>query len=200
MFSKHHQLRTHMAETHFPKGTKPFICEHSECTKSFISAQKLRAHSKTHEGSFLFSSIFKITSANIRTERRYTCSHSACEAVYFPTWTALQAHTRTAHPAICPYPTCKGKTFSQQKGLRAHLKIHKQREVEESLIASIRTEDGDADDESEHRMAKRRRGGEVGRDSICESEGCGRDFKSVSILCIYLVALRVNIMSTEKGT
>lgn len=185
MFSKHHQLRTHIAETHCPKGTKPFICEYSECTKSFISAQKLRAHSKTHEGSFLFSSKSKIISTNIRTERRYKCSHSACEAVYFPTWTALQAHTRTAHPAICPYPTCKGKTFSQQKGLRAHLKIHEQREVEESLIASIRTEDADADadadDESEHRLAKRRRGGEVGRDWKCESEGCRRGFKSVSI-------------------
>ena len=119
-FAKHHQLRSHIAEAHCPVGTKPFRCEHENCTKSFSTSQKLKAHSKTHD------------------ERRYVCSHPKClsnpEPVVFPTWTALQAHHRLSHPAICPYPSCNGRTFSQQKGLRAHLKLHEQQEVEASLL------------------------------------------------------------------
>lgn len=94
-------------------------------------------------------------------------------------WTALQAHSRAVHPATCPYVSCGGKTFTQQKGLRAHLKLHEQREIEEALSNPHIEDGGDADDENESRSNKKRRGGEVGRDWKCSEEGCDKDFKSV---------------------
>lgn len=80
---------------------------------------------------------------------------------------------RTAHPPTCPYPECEGRSFSQQKGLRAHLKIHEGREVDGRLDG-----EEDAADEDEPAV-KKRRGGEHGRDWICDFEGCTKDFKSV---------------------
>jgi len=112
--------------------------------------------------------------------------HSACvsaqgpAATYYPTWTALQHHLRTAHPPTCPHASCNGKTFSAQKGLRAHLKLHAERDVEaqlEDLAANSSDEETD-----EERPKKRRRGGEVGRDWLCEEPGCGKDFKSKKAL------------------
>ncbi|KAL5513353.1 hypothetical protein ACEPAH_3752 [Sanghuangporus vaninii] len=162
-FSKHNQLRSHFASAHCPTGTKTFRCEHDGCSKSFPTGQKLKAHIKTHE------------------ERRYTCSHVACvqkePQEYFLNWTALQLHSRIVHPPTCPYASCNGKTFTQQKGLRAHLKLHDQREIEEAL-----TNTGDADDEGDDRPVKKRRGGEVGRDWKCSEEGCDKDFKSKNAL------------------
>jgi len=76
---------------------------------------------------------------------------------------------RTAHPPACPYPECQGKSFSQQKGLKAHLKIHEGRDVDGRL-------DGEEDDEP---AVKKRRGGDHGRDWLCDFEGCTKDFKSV---------------------
>ncbi|ETW80462.1 putative transcription regulator [Heterobasidion irregulare TC 32-1] len=143
-FAKHHQLRAHTAAEHAPPGSKPYLCTHNECTKSFATAQKLRAHVKVHE------------------EKRYTCAHPVClalpatEPAYFPTWTALQHHIRTAHPPTCPHASCNGRTFASHAGLRAHLKVH-----------------ADAD---------RRRGGEVGRDWRCEEDGCWKEFKSKKAL------------------
>ncbi|THH12074.1 hypothetical protein EW145_g244 [Phellinidium pouzarii] len=163
-FAKQYQLRSHTVTSHYPPGTKPYLCEYSECTKSFSTNQKFKAHVKIHE------------------ERRYVCSHSSCSEkeaqVYFSTWSALQTHSRLEHPAKCPYQSCNGKTFSQQKGLRAHLKIHEQREVELVLAGTVRDDGGEADDEHEDRPIKRRRGGEVGRDWKCTEEGCTKDFKS----------------------
>ncbi|KZT38466.1 hypothetical protein SISSUDRAFT_986194 [Sistotremastrum suecicum HHB10207 ss-3] len=163
-FSKNYQLRSHIAEVHRPEGTKPFICEHEGCPKSFATNQKLRVHSKVHD------------------ERRYSCSHSECASnstapLYFATWTALQAHMKSEHPPACPYPSCNGRTFASQKGLRGHLKVHEDREIEDQLKA-------DADDEAdgvngdEERYAKRRRGGDVGRDWVCVEDGCDKAFKS----------------------
>ena len=80
---------------------------------------------------------------------------------------------RMAHPPTCPYPGCRGKSFSQQKGLKAHLKIHGGREVDDHLDG----EEGAGDDDEP--AAKKRRGGEYGRDWICDFEGCTKDFKSV---------------------
>ncbi|TDL26695.1 hypothetical protein BD410DRAFT_531543 [Rickenella mellea] len=162
-YSKQSQLRAHIASVHCPPGTKSFRCEHSNCEKSFATSQKLRAHVKTHD------------------EKRYTCVHPSCtqttELMYFGTWSALQSHNRKAHPATCPYAACSGRTFSAQKGLRAHLKIHEQREIEDALLLRGDGEDcEDGDDVGRER--KRRRGGEVGRDWMCDVAGCEKDFKS----------------------
>lgn len=166
-FSKHHQLRSHISMFHCPPGTMPFLCTSANCTKSFPTNQKLKAHMRTHEG------------------RRYICSHPDCikndQEEIFTNWSALQLHTRSVHPAICPYPSCKGKIFSQQKGLRAHMKLHEQHEVEESLLG----EPGEIDDENEHPV-KRRRGGEVGRDWRCAEIGCEKDFKSKKALAVHV--------------
>lgn len=97
--------------------------------------------------------------------------------VYFPTWSALQRHARTAHPPACPYVSCAGRTFTQQKGLRAHLKLHEQREAEAAIECVV-----DASEEEHadiNRPRKRRRGGEFGRDWKCDVPGCDKDFKSV---------------------
>ena len=78
----------------------------------------------------------------------------------------LQAHTRTAHPPTSPYAECNGKTFGQQKGLEAHLTIHKERAI------YGRVNNGELE-------ARKRRGREHGRDWICCFEGCAKAFKLV---------------------
>ncbi|KAI0651729.1 hypothetical protein C8Q79DRAFT_897834 [Trametes meyenii] len=164
-FSKHHQLREHISTTHCPPGTKPYRCGHPGCSMSFATNQKLTAHTKTHDA------------------KRYTCVHKSClladdgTARYYPTWSALQHHMRTAHPPTCPHASCNGKTFTQQKGLRAHLKIHAQRDREADMDDALASSGSDHE-----RPHKRRRGGELGRDWVCEVEGCGKDFKSKKAL------------------
>jgi hypothetical protein len=124
-------------------------------------------------------------------DKRYTCVHLTCLGsssivpTFYPTWSALQHHIRTAHPPTCPHPSCNGRTFTQQKGLRAHMRLHEQREVEAELEASIADAGSDSDD-GDHDSSpiampprKRRRGGEVGRDWKCTEDGCDKDFKSV---------------------
>jgi general transcription factor IIIA len=110
------------------------------------------------------------------TEKRYTCVDAICrdgpESAFYQTWTALQQHIRTTHPPTCPHDECAGRTFSAQKGLRAHLRLHEQRAIEEHEHMS-------SEDEDEALPRKRRRGGEVGRDWKCEVDGCAKDFKSV---------------------
>lgn len=154
----------------------------------------------------------------MRVEKRYTCVHPGClapvalpalssdpaEPAYFPTWTALQHHIRTAHPPMCPRASCDGRTFASHAGLRAHLKVHADADVEAGEDRGIeRRESGgqDSGDEEEHRPRKRRRGGELGRDWKCEEDGCWKDFKSVrlfsslysrsishsSLLCAYML-------------
>ncbi|KAI0825193.1 hypothetical protein BC628DRAFT_1517671 [Trametes gibbosa] len=165
-FSKHHQLREHICRAHAPPGTKPYRCEHAGCAKSFATNQKLTAHAKTHDA------------------KRYTCVHKSClpaegqDPVYYSTWSALQHHMRTTHPPTCPHPSCNGKTFTQQKGLRAHLKIHAQRDEEGDMDEAV-AGSGSGGDE---RPRKRRRGGEVGRDWVCDVDGCDKDFKSKNAL------------------
>jgi hypothetical protein len=39
-----------MASEHAPSGTKPYQCDHEDCTMSFSTNQKLHAHLKVHEG------------------------------------------------------------------------------------------------------------------------------------------------------
>ncbi|GAA5895723.1 uncharacterized protein JCM6883_001601 [Sporobolomyces salmoneus] len=110
-FRKHHQLRSHFAEVHCTPGTKPFLCEHPGCDRSFAQKVHLKAHVKTHDPS------------------RYICLHPDCAALplaarQFPLWSHLQKHTKVAHPPTCPYPACRGKTFTTPRGLKNHLTIH----------------------------------------------------------------------------
>ncbi|CAK5282437.1 unnamed protein product [Mycena citricolor] len=90
---------------------------------------------------------------------------------FIMTWTALQHHNRTVHPPTCPYPSCEGKTFTAQKGLRAHFKLHEQQMIEAELTGAL-------SDDDERPPKKKRRGGEVGRDWVCGRDGCSKDFKS----------------------
>ncbi|KAI0030681.1 hypothetical protein K488DRAFT_53720 [Vararia minispora EC-137] len=157
-FVKHGQLRVHIAEAHAPVGTKPYICTHEGCDKSFASNPKLKAHIKVHDQS------------------RYTCSHAPCNtsATTFATWTVLQSHIRTAHPPTCTH--CS-RVFANSSRLRAHVKIHDQREAEDAMDECA---DGDLDDGEQPK--KRRRGGEVGRDFMCAVVGCDKAFKSKKAL------------------
>ncbi|KIJ45349.1 hypothetical protein M422DRAFT_166865 [Sphaerobolus stellatus SS14] len=166
-FAKHNQLRRHIAEAHCSPGTKPYLCPAEGCTKSFSTNQKLRKHSKVHE------------------ENRYACMDESCSLpsssnamspLYFSTWTALQAHLREKHPPTCPYPECKGRVFASQKGLKGHLKVHADKEIENGLEEAVKEEE---------RPVKRRRGGEVGRDWVCEVENCPKAFKSKKALATH---------------
>ncbi|KIM53173.1 hypothetical protein SCLCIDRAFT_139502 [Scleroderma citrinum Foug A] len=159
-FVKHYQLRAHICGAHSLPGTKPYICSHPSCSKSFSTNQKLQGHLKSHE------------------DKRYTCSHPNClpttssDPVYFGTWTALQSHIRTTHPPTCIHASCNSRTFASLHNLRAHLKLHEQREAE-----ALRQGGGESDGELS-RARKRRRGGELGRDWKCDYSNCGKDFKS----------------------
>lgn len=46
----------------------------------------------------------------------------------FSNWTELRAHKREAHPSVCPYEECHGRTFKNDARLREHLKVHSERE------------------------------------------------------------------------
>ncbi|KDR75265.1 hypothetical protein GALMADRAFT_226933 [Galerina marginata CBS 339.88] len=168
-FSKHHLLRAHICSEHAPPGTKPYQCGYEGCARSFNTNQHLRTHQKTHD------------------DKRYTCVHANCLASedslpkYFPTWSALQSHIRTAHPPTCWHPSCAGRIFSNQGNLRAHLKIHEQREAELELEGDI-----NSGDETDRPAKKKRRGGEHGRDWKCEVAGCDRDFKSKKAMNIHM--------------
>jgi general transcription factor IIIA len=80
---------------------------------------------------------------------------------------------------MCPYPECNGRTFSASKNLKAHLKVHENKEAE----ALLQQQDADAG-----RPTKRRRGGEVGRDWECTEKGCDKTFKSVRTPLLYDLA------------
>ncbi|CAE6516071.1 unnamed protein product [Rhizoctonia solani] len=117
-FGKHGALRLHIADSHSSPGTKPYRCEYASCTQSFATNQKLKTHARVHD----------VT--------RYACAHPDCSKnntmpfVQFPTWSLLQEHMRSAHPPACPYPACNGRTFTSSKGLRGHVKTHRDRELE----------------------------------------------------------------------
>ncbi|KAL0577742.1 hypothetical protein V5O48_004236 [Marasmius crinis-equi] len=106
--------------------------------------------------------------ATCDTKKRYACTYDGCTKAYTKP-SRLEEHERS-HTGFC-----KGRKFASQKGLRAHQKLHEQREVEAALNVSD-VEDGDT------RPRKKRRGGEIGRDWRCEVEGCGKDFKSSKAL------------------
>ncbi|EGG11366.1 uncharacterized protein MELLADRAFT_76642, partial [Melampsora larici-populina 98AG31] len=120
-FLKHHLLRTHHSEIHCSPGTKPYICTHENCKKSFETGSKLKKHEKTHS------------------EFRYTCIHEDCmkksiQDRSFQTWSDLQIHTKELHPPRCFFGKCDGtKLFKNQKSLREHISnIHPERNESDS--------------------------------------------------------------------
>ncbi|KAF5322486.1 hypothetical protein D9619_001368 [Psilocybe cf. subviscida] len=132
-----------------------------------------------------------LDSATRSLAKRYTCVHMGClptgndAPTYFQTWSALQSHIRTQHPATCLHPSCNGRTFANQGNLRAHLKLHEQAEDE----AALEPESGN---ETDQPPRKKRRGGEHGRDWQCEEPDCGKDFKSKK-------ALKTHVNITHLG-
>ncbi len=163
---------------------------------SFTSSQKLRSHAKTHGRAFVEFVVKLISDEYSVAVNRYACVHPECiqstsspdEAApslrYFPTWTELQRHVRTVHPPVCPHTECKGRTFANTSNLKAHLRVHEQREREAELSRSLGLGGSNEEDEpqvlhGDERASKRRRGGEIGRDWRCTEEDCERVFKSV---------------------
>ena len=126
-------------------------------------------------------------------ENRYACSHPSSHPSVFSTWKELQVHTRTAHPPTCPYPGRNGKSFSQQRGLEVHLKIHKRRVIDGCLNVWENTVDnGELE-------ARKRSGREHGRDRICDIEGYTKYFKSVFPLLDSAVAFSRLYVEQKKA-
>jgi general transcription factor IIIA len=108
---------------------------------------------------------------------RYMCAFQEClnfEDRYFQTWSLLQAHIRSKHPPSCPHLGCEGKVFSSQKNLKAHLKVHEERMVQDTLIAAMQSND------AERGLQEVTRCNEINRDWKCDWEDCPKSFKSVS--------------------
>ena len=87
-------------------------------------------------------------------------------------------------------------------GLKGHLKLHEEREVEAGLDAdSVEEADGEGD-EGETRPRKQRRGGEMGRDWKCEIEGFGKDFKLIRhsrYLFLFVTIYSILFVGAEKS-
>ncbi|KAH8921341.1 hypothetical protein BT69DRAFT_1283270, partial [Atractiella rhizophila] len=148
-FRKHHLLRSHMHLNHPTSSALPFPCTHDNCSKSFDSASKLRAHMKSHD------------------PNRYVCTHPNClkegMSASFSKWSDLQRHTKEFHPPKCHFDECREKTFGSRRNLRNHL----------------RSQHGERGSENEGEGKKRKRGLEdfqgVGEEEemfYCEREGC----------------------------
>ena len=116
-------------------------------------------------------------------DKRYTCVHINCVggATFFSTWSALQSHIRINHPPACMHPSCNGRTFATQGNLRAHIKLHDERDAELQLEATQHLGQNDGEP-----LKKKRRGGDQGRDWLCDVLGCDKDFKSVRFVMVVI--------------
>ena len=77
--------------------------------------------------------------------------------------------------------------------MRAHQKLHEQREAEARAEA-------EADEENDCASPRKtRRGGEYGRDWKCETEGCTKAFKSVRLSFFILFARSCSLASEQKN-
>lgn len=177
-FLKHHQMRTHNIQMHQPIGTLPYPCTAGTdppCMSSFSTAQHLRSHLKTHEVD------------------RYMCSDASC-LKYFGTWSALQAHMRSAHPYVCIYPSClrADKPFVNLANLKAHLKLHNAEETVEwpcdygSCTKAFKTE--------RSRKTHIERSHLLLRPFICSEKGCGQSFGYNHLLKRHAVKVHENSM------
>lgn len=191
---------------------------------SFSTTQKLRTHSKIHQSMsgalLMFRTCLMLVLCVCLKGDRYACPYETCRLVsdlstsqptlspstsssirYFSTWSDLQRHLRSDHPPTCPHAECGGQTFTAQKGLRAHMRIHEEKEREKDMLdlvvegteGVVEGEDEDGDNgntvalegAARRKKKKTRRGGEVGRDWACSVVGCAQAFKSVSALSLH---------------
>lgn len=186
-FRKHNLLRTHVAEAHSPPGTKPFICDHKGCDKSFKQMVHLKAHAKIHDRASALTARHIADSAltlfALRlAASRYLCHHPSCIPLplasrQYPTWSTLQRHTKTAHPPTCPHPECKGRTFTSNRGLKGHLANHDKKEgVEESQVGKKRRRDGERGKAGGRKRRKKGRSSEdetTAQETELETDGGG---------------------------
>ncbi|KAG6837805.1 hypothetical protein H0H93_016173 [Arthromyces matolae] len=179
---------THMhahTRKHLPTSARPLAARKKAATKSlqnitnYVHTSALRTHhlERNPTVAAMKGAQSHLTQTNIfvRTPKP---TMAGSTPIYYSTWTALQHHMRTAHPPTCMHSSCDGRVFASQKGLRAHQKLHEQRDLEDTMTLS------DPDD-GDRPPRKRRRGGEIGRDWKCEKDGCDKDFKSKKALDIH---------------
>ncbi|KAH9946789.1 hypothetical protein B0H21DRAFT_877046 [Amylocystis lapponica] len=183
-------LQAH-ARSHLPETAKPLSCDEPGCNKRFWTAQHLRVHEKIHKGekpficsepscnaSFAKHHLLREHVCTVHSPpgtKPYLCGHIGCTKS-FSTNQKLRVHSKTHIDKryTCVHSTCvpatgapayyrHGRTFNAQSGLRAHLKLHVERDAEAELemIAGGSTDEN----EDEQKPRKRRR-------------GCDKDFKS----------------------
>ena len=118
-FRKHGTLQKHITSVH--EGLKPFVCElladeGEPCRVRFETAGKLKAHEgRVHGGNRFWCTICKGSQ-----DERAEGNSQEINEVAFPTYAALQAHNKLAHP-----PTCKdcGLQCDTARELTRHIDI-----------------------------------------------------------------------------
>ncbi|KAJ3316361.1 hypothetical protein HDU76_001864 [Blyttiomyces sp. JEL0837] len=83
----------------------PYLCTHPNCSKSYATSQRLRAHRRIH-----------------RRQRKHACSHPNCDAIFFR-WQDLKRHGLThsrVRAVVCEL--CQAR-FTRQDALNRHLKL-----------------------------------------------------------------------------
>jgi general transcription factor IIIA len=140
---------------------------------------------------------------------RYVCSHETHELLHFPNWSSLQAHLKDQHPPSCHYAECVGRTFGSQRSLKAHLKVHEEREIdlERQGVQSSEIHHTVHPLLSKKERKRKRQAvvaggkspklvriddGEEGKAVACDHEGCTKAYKTVRL---YQYAKRRNMLS-----
>ncbi|KAI9222577.1 hypothetical protein BC828DRAFT_403909 [Blastocladiella britannica] len=107
-FSKHNQLHRHVAIVH--NASAPYPCPWEGCEAGFPTPSKLKKHLARHENPVMYVCPHAAAPApapavleavdGMDGEAAFPPSRMICATEGFPTWSALQAHLRTAHALI----------------------------------------------------------------------------------------------------